>query len=91
MTESKDARAYWRKLKQRLIQEGNETVTNCHSLKMTAADGKKRMTDEWRRSGISDSKDYAALTSILTKAWSGKSVREYKSYKGLRKKIFETI
>lgn len=52
---------------------------------MTAADGKKRMTDEQRRSGISDSKDYAALTSILTKAWSGKSVCEYKSYKGLRK------
>ena len=161
LTDSKDAGAYWRKLKQRLIQEGNETVTNCHSLKMKAADGKKRMTDvanaeqllrliqsipskkaepfklwlaqvgkerldeiadpelsinravenyrrkgysdkwinqrirsieirkemtdEWRRSGISDSKDYAALTSILTKAWSGKSVREYKSHKGLHK------
>ncbi len=45
LTESKDANAYWRKLKQRLIQEGNETVTNCHALKMKAADGKKRMTD----------------------------------------------
>lgn len=45
LTESKDANAYWRKLKQRLIQEGNETVTNCHTLKMKAADGKKRMTD----------------------------------------------
>lgn len=37
--------AYWRKLKQRLKQEGNETVTNCHGLKMIAADGKMRMTD----------------------------------------------
>ena len=45
LTESKDANAYWRKLKQRLIQEGNETVTNCHAFKMKAADGKKRMTD----------------------------------------------
>lgn len=45
LTESKDANAYWRKLKQRLIKEGNETVTNCHALKMKAADGKKRLTD----------------------------------------------
>lgn len=40
-----DPSAYWRKLKQRLKAEGNETVTNCHSLKMIAADGKKRLTD----------------------------------------------
>ena len=45
LTDSKDPQAYWRKLKQRLISEGNETVTNCHGLKMTAADGKKRLTD----------------------------------------------
>ncbi len=45
LTESKDATSYWRKLKQRLKEEGNETVTNCHGLKMTAQDGKKRLTD----------------------------------------------
>ena len=45
LTDSKDPTAYWRKLKQRLKAEGNETVTNCHGLKMTAADGKKRLTD----------------------------------------------
>ena len=45
LTESIDANAYWRKLKQRLKEEGNETVTNCHGLKMIAADGKMRMTD----------------------------------------------
>ena len=45
LTESKDAAAYWRKLKQRLKAEGNETVTNCHGLKMTASDGKMRLTD----------------------------------------------
>ena len=45
LTDSKDPAAYWRKLKQRLKNEGNETVTNCHGLKMLAADGKMRMTD----------------------------------------------
>ncbi|MER2013011.1 MAG: BRO family protein [Methanobrevibacter sp.] len=45
LTESKDPNAYWRKLKQRLKDEGNETVTNCHALKMPAKDGKMRLTD----------------------------------------------
>ncbi|MBQ8699308.1 MAG: hypothetical protein IJ741_08695 [Schwartzia sp.] len=45
LTESKDSSAYWRKLKQRLKEEGNETVTNCHGLKLKAADGKQRLTD----------------------------------------------
>ena len=45
LTESVDAAAYWRKLKQRLKAEGNETVTNCHALKMVAPDGKMRETD----------------------------------------------
>ena len=45
LTDSVDAAAYWRKLKQRLKSEGNETVTNCHGLKMQAPDGKMRQTD----------------------------------------------
>ncbi len=45
LTESIDPNAYWRKLKQRLMIEGNETVTNCHRLKMVAPDGKMRLTD----------------------------------------------
>ncbi len=45
LTDSIDVAAYWRKLKQRLKQEGNETVTNLHGLKMQAADGKMRVTD----------------------------------------------
>lgn len=45
LSDSVDATAYWRKLKQRLKAEGNETVTNCHSLKMRAIDGKQRLTD----------------------------------------------
>ena len=45
LTDSKDPQAYWRKLKQRLKEEGNETVTNCHALKLKAIDGKMRLTD----------------------------------------------
>ena len=45
LTDSTDGRKYWNKLKQRLKEEGNETVTNCHQLKMHAVDGKMRMTD----------------------------------------------
>ncbi len=160
LTESKDPTAYWRKLKQRLKAEGNETVTNCHGLKMKAPDGKMRitdvldtegvlrliqsipspkaepfklwlakvgserldemqdpelaidramkyylakgyspewinqrlksieirkaLTDEWQRSGVKDSQ-YAILTDILTKEWSGMKTREYKDFKGLKK------
>ena len=45
LSESKDKQAYWRKLKQRLKEEGNETVTKCHALKLKAQDGKYRITD----------------------------------------------
>ena len=45
LTDSIDGRKYWNKLKQRLKEEGNETVTNCHQLKLKAADGKMRLTD----------------------------------------------
>lgn len=161
LVDSKDISAYWRKLKQRLKEEGNETVTKCHSLKMIAKDGKNRMTDvvdiegmfrliesipskkaepiklwlarlgkerideefdpeitinraldtykrkgyseEWinqrlktidarkeftdelKNKGIEKSKDFATLTNILTKVWSGYSVKEYKELKNLKK------
>ena len=164
LTDSSDyqqARNYWKVLKNRLISEGFEPVTNCNQLKMKAQDGKMRLTDcanteqllriiqsipskkaepfkqwlaqvgkerldeivdpqlaidraidmyrkkgyseawitqrlrgieirkemtgEWNRAGITESKDYAVLTNILTKAWSGKTVQQYKQYKGLKK------
>ena len=143
LTESKDSQAYWRKLKQRLKNEGNETVTNCHSLRLKAKDGKLRMTDvvdiegtfrliesipskkaepiklwlarlgkerideeydpeitinrafeAYRRKGFSDElknkgikngTDFATLTNLLTKIWSGYSVKEYKELKNLKK------
>ena len=161
LTESRDPHAYWRKLKQRLSEEGNETVTNCHGLKMKAADGKMRKTDvasteqllriiqsvpspnvepfklwlakvgkerldeaadpqlaieraveayrrqgysekwikermssiktrnnltaEWHRAGVEADSDFAMLTNVLTKAWSGMTVGQYKTFKGLHK------
>lgn len=45
LTDSVDGRTYWKVLKNRLIKEGNETVTNCNQLKLPTADGKKRLTD----------------------------------------------
>lgn len=46
---------------------------------------RKEMTDEWNRAGVKNGKEYAVLTNILTSTWSGKTVREYKKLKGLRK------
>ncbi len=45
LTESPNPQVYWRVMKKRLLAEGNQTVTNCNALKMTAADGKQRLTD----------------------------------------------
>lgn len=46
---------------------------------------RKELTDEWERSGIHDSKDFAILTNVLTKVWSGMTTGEYKQFKGLTK------
>ncbi len=161
LTESVNPTAYWRKLKQRLKAEGNQTVTNCHGLKMLAKDGKmrqtdvadteqlfrliqsipspkaepfkiwlaqvaaerldelqdpeltidraleqymqlgysenwinqrlksievrKELTDEWKARGLKEGIQFATLTDIITKAWSGNSTKEYKVLKGLKK------
>lgn len=52
LTNSDDPGAYWRKLKQRLKKEGSEVVTNCHGLKLEAADGKRYLTDCANTEGI---------------------------------------
>src|SRR5690606_37874870 len=161
LTDSIDPQAYWRKLKQRLKEEGNETVTNLHGVKMQAKDGQMRMTDvadteqifrliqsipspkaepfklwlaqlaserldemqdpeitidraleqylklgysenwinqrlksieirkeltdEWKRRGMKEGMQFATLTDIITKAWSGNTTKEYKVLKGLKK------
>ena len=46
---------------------------------------RKGLTDEWKRGGMEEDRDYASLTDIISKAWSGMTTREYKNYKGLRK------
>jgi hypothetical protein len=46
---------------------------------------RKELTDEWQRSGVADAKGFASLTDIMTKEWSGKTTREYKAFKGLKK------
>ena len=161
LTDSVDATAYWRKLKQRLKEEGNETVTNCHGLKMKATDGKMRLTDvadteqllriiqsipspkaepfkqwmahvaserldqmqdpelsieqammdykrlgysdnwinqrlksieirkdltdQWKPHNVEEGVQYATLTDIIYQQWTGKSAKEYKQFKGLKK------
>ena len=55
------------------------------SQRLRAIEIRKELTDEWQNAGISNPKDYAALTNILTIAWSGKSVKAYKELKGLKK------
>ena len=59
----------------------NEWITQ----RMQTIQARKKLTDEWRERGIETDKEYAILTSEMTKAWSGKTIREYKELKGLKK------
>ena len=72
-----NAAIYWRKLKQRLREEGNESVTNCHALKMPAGDGKMRLTD------VADTEQLFRLIQSIPspkaepfKIWIAKTARE---------------
>jgi len=161
LTDSPNPQVYWRVLKKRLADEGNETVTNCNGLKMLAPDGKmrltdvanteqifriiqsipspkaepfkqwlahvakerldqlqdpelsieqamtdykrlgysdnwinqrlksieirKELTDEWKKHGLQEDVHFASLTDIIYKTWSGKTAKEYKQFKGLKK------
>ena len=67
LTDSKDAltaRKYWNKLKQRLKEIGNETVTNCHQLKLRTADGKMRQPPSTRQTSSQKN-----LPTSLLKCW----------------------
>ncbi|MBC8206987.1 MAG: Bro-N domain-containing protein [Kiritimatiellales bacterium] len=161
LTDSPNPQVYWRVLKKRLKDEGNQTVTNCNALKMRAADGKmrktdcatteqlfrliqsipspkaepfklwmaqvaseridqiqdpelsieqamrdykrlgysdqwinqrlksieirKELTDEWKKHGLEEGVQFAALTDIIYKTWADKTAKEYKQHKGLKK------
>ena len=161
LTESPNPQTYWRVLKKRLKDEGNETVTNCNALKMLAADGKMRLTDvadteqvlriiqsipspkaepfkmwlakvgaerldqmqdpelsiqqamldyknlgysgnwinqrlksieirkdltdQWKLHNVEEGIQYATLTDIIYQAWAGRTTKEYKQFKSLKK------
>ena len=161
LTESPNPQTYWRVLKKRLKDEGNETVTSCNALKMPAADGKMRLTDvagtehvlriiqsipspkaepfkmwlakvgaerldqiqdpelsiqqamldyknlgysdnwinqrlksieirkdltdQWKLHNVEEGVQYATLTDIIYQAWAGRTTKEYKQFKGLKK------
>ena len=53
--------------------------------RMRSIEMRKELTDEWQRSGITDHKDFAILTNVLTQAWSGMTTGQYKKFKGLTK------
>ncbi|MFA7050230.1 MAG: BRO family protein [Patescibacteria group bacterium] len=46
---------------------------------------RKELTDEWKRSGVKEGSEFAILTNIMTKEWAGKTIKEYKKFKGLKK------
>lgn len=83
LTNSTDPTAYWRKLKQRLKAEGNETVTNCHALKMRAADGKNRLTD------VADTEQLLRIIQAIP----SKKAEPFKTWLAMvgRERIEETI
>lgn len=83
ISNSKDGRKYWNKLKQRLKEEGNETVTNCHQLKLKAKDGKYRMTDVTDIEGM-----FRIIESIPSK--NAEPIKQWLAHLG-KEKIDETF
>ncbi len=75
LTDSRDAGAYWRKLKQRLGAEGSEVVTFFHGLKLEAPDGKQR--------GVTEGREYSILTAEIARATFGVTPGDHKKLKGL--------
>ena len=84
LTESADSGAYWRKLKQRLTQEGSEVVTICHGLKLPASDGRKYITDcANTESVLRLIQSIPSPTAEISKATFGMTPAEYKHHKKL--------
>lgn len=53
--------------------------------RVKSIDARNELTNEWKRAGLSEGRDFAILTDLITKTWSGKTTKEYKRYKGLTK------
>lgn len=87
LTGTDNPRRYWSDLKRKLKKEGAvELYDKIVQFKMTAPDGKKRLTDEWKNRGIKKGNEYAILTDEIIRAWVGITTRQYKQLKGLRKR-----
>ena len=80
LTDSADAKQYIKKMRARDPELDSKWGTICTPVEMRAFDGK-----EWHRAGITEQKDFAILTNVLTQAWSGMTTGEYKRHKGLTK------
>ena len=86
LTDSPNPNNYWKVLKKRLKDEGNQSVTSCNQLKLESPkDGKRYLTDKWRDRGVKKGVEYAILTDEITRAWSGMTTRQDKRLKGLKK------
>lgn len=86
LTDSPNPNNYWKVLKKRLKDEGNQSVTSCNQLKLKSPkDGKRYLTDVWRDRGVKKGVEYAILTDEITRTWSGMTTRQYKRLKGLKK------
>ena len=86
LTDSPNPNNYWKVLKKRLKDEGNQSVTSCNQLKLESPkDGKRYLTDKWRDRGVKKGVEYAILTDEITRAWSGMTPRQDKRLKGLKK------
>ena len=53
--------------------------------RVKSIDARNELTNEWKRSGMTEGRDFALLTDLITKTWSGKTTKEYKQFKGLTK------
>ncbi len=79
LTESKDSKDYWYRLKKRMTEEEkSEISTKCRQLKL-------KSTDVWKENGITKNYEYAVLTNEIYQEWSGMKASEYKDYKNIRK------
>lgn len=81
----KKTRNYRKWLKSKLKEEGSEVVSVTNHLKLLAPDGKMRLTDEWKKYGLKEGLEFATLTDIIYKTWAGKTAKEYKKFKDLKK------
>ncbi|MDR2206739.1 MAG: hypothetical protein LBE36_11370 [Flavobacteriaceae bacterium] len=68
-----------------LLETTNERLSNRVNQRLKSIEIRKELTDEWKKRGLKEGVQFAALTDIITKAWSGNTTKEYKTLKSLKK------